>query len=357
MVKEKKKEFYSPESIIKEIATGKIRPVYLLLGEDRERGEAIVQILKEKLVSPGMEAFDYETVYGKDIGAELPIALLIQRTRQPAFSSKRRLMVIRDIQVLSEKLNSELFTGLKHTPNSATAVVFYSEDYRTPWGGLNRRIANILQGVGEESAIVDCQPPQGEGLVKFLQVQAKELGLRITPEVLEFLVATCGEDTGVLKGELRKLGVIFSAGETVDENAIRRYAGMSRAFELGEYVRLVTLRDTVTALKVLRRLEKLGEEPVTIIAWLTHALIDLLRVKTGEWSIGRLWRAPQEALNLWSEEGINRALEKLYLIDVAILTGHPEPFVLIDMWTVGIGQKTLDSSHNRSTQPIQEVKI
>lgn len=322
------------------MATGKIRPVYLLLGEDRESGEALVQILKEKLVSPGMEAFDYETVYGKDIGGELPIALLIQRTRQPAFSSKRRLMVIRDIQVFPEKLVEELFTGLRHIPDSATVVVFWSEDYRTPWGGVNRRIVNILPGLGEESVIVDCQPPQGEGLVKFLQAQAGELGLGITRAALELLIATCGEDAGILKGELRKLAVIFNAGETVDENAIRRYAGMSRAFELGEYVRLVTRRDTVAALKVLRRLEELGEEPVTIIAWLTYALIDLLRVKTGEWSMGRLWRAPQEALHLWSEEGINRALEKLYLINASILTGHSEPFVLLDMWTVGIGQKT-----------------
>lgn len=336
----KKKDFFSPESIIKEIMTGRFRPVYLLLGEDRERGEEIVHLLKEKLISPGMEAFDYETVYAKDIGADLPTALVVQRTRQPAFSSRRRLVVIRDVQVLPEKLIDELFVGLGHPPDTTTVVVFWSEDYHTPWGWLDKRITNILHEIGEGNVVVDCQPPQGEALVKALKAWAKELNLATTPGALELLIAACGENTGVLKQELKKFATIFGTGETIDENAVRRYAGMSRAFELEEYVKLATLREVVAALKVLRRLEELGEEPVTIIAWLTHALIDILRVKTKEWFIGRLWRAPQEALHLWSEEGINRALRKLYLINAAILTGHPEPFVLLDMWTVGIGQKS-----------------
>ncbi len=338
----RRRDFFSPDEVLKEIRTDKFRPVYLLVGEARERGEEIVSELKRRIISPGFDSFDFESVSAQDIGSHLPIAVVVQRIRQAPFVSPKRLVVIRDAHSLSSNEFRELLNGLAKShalgaKSSCVTVVFYNQECQTPWGGFDQRLIGEFEAVGLGEAVVDCRPLTGEMLINLLKSWGESLGLKLTPGGLRVLVDICGEDLGILKRELEKFACVLKPGEGLDEKTVLRYAGMSRVFEIGEYVKLVMLRKAGEGLVVLHRLEEEGEEPVVIIAWLTQALIEVMKGKVGEILPERMWRAPKAALALWSVEGIRRALEKLYYINVEIVSGHPEPFLLLDMWTVGIG--------------------
>ena len=58
---------------------GEFAPVYILFGADSAAADELLRALKEALVQPGLESFDYESVHAD----ELDVTILLQHVRQP----------------------------------------------------------------------------------------------------------------------------------------------------------------------------------------------------------------------------------------------------------------------------------
>jgi DNA polymerase III delta subunit len=100
---------------------------------------------------------------------------------------------------------------------------------------------------------------------------------------------------------------------------VREVAANSREYTLNEYVGHALNRDRKRALAVLRRLLDWGEEPIRIIAWLVNGLLGC---------IGGRADGP------WNPNELNRALNQLYDVNRLIVTGYPEPYLLLEAFTV-----------------------
>lgn len=321
--------------ILAEVAAGKFRPLYLLFGVDPVFTDELISRLKEKLLAPGLELFDYESINGDDIrGDSAGIALVLQRVRQVPVASVRRLVLIRHLERLERKALERLGAGLAQLPDTTTVVAIcaYSRELTGVWKKA---------GLGEWVIAQRKSATGAAELARLINHWARANQLTFEPAAVTLLLEVAGEDTALLKGEVDKLATVLGPGGRVTPELVRQYASSTKVFELREFVNLVAQRRVPLALRVLRRLEALGEEPITIIAWLTHALMDILRVKAGLMSPAALWRVPRDTPRLWTGTSLDRALNKLYQMNVAILQGYAEPFALLDMWTLGIARTPL----------------
>jgi len=296
-----------PAQVLAEVKRGEFAPVYVLLGADSAAADELLRALKLELIQPGLEAFDYESVHAE----ELEIPILLQHIRQPPVASVRRLVVVRGIDRLKTAPLKELLQGLSALPEECAAAL--TSDY-TP------ELQRALAGVGLGKFVVDLRQPGDAELSALLQRRAKELGISLAPAAIESLLALSGDGTTLLLGEVEKLAAAVDEGEMVMPEDVQRLAGRSREFELNEYVNLVGRRDGARALAVLVRLQDWGEEPVKITAWLAGAFLRSLAVPNPQ--------AERE------EEWIRRCLLQLYEINRDIISGHPEPFALLEMLTV-----------------------
>src|SRR5512141_736819 len=95
--------------LFERIDKGKFEPVYVLFGADSCAADEVIRRLKEKLIVPGFEAFDFESFHTE----EMPIVQAIQHARQPSVASARRLVVIRGVDRLRKPQRTELCQGLK----------------------------------------------------------------------------------------------------------------------------------------------------------------------------------------------------------------------------------------------------
>jgi DNA polymerase-3 subunit delta len=296
-----------PAQVLADIKRGKFAPVYILFGADSAAADELLRALKEALVQPGLEAFDYESVHAD----ELDVTILLQHVRQPPVASKRRLVVVRGIERLGKSPLKELLDGLAVLPDACAVAL--TCDYSGP-------LQKVLAGAGLGRFVVDLRQPDGAELSALIQRRSKELGISLEPQAVQLLLDVSGDGTTLLLGELEKLATAVDPGDSVTAEDVRKLAGQSREFELNEYVNLVGRRNSAGALAVLERLRDWGEEPVKIVAWLATAFLRLVANRyDGE---------------RWDEKHVRLCLLQLYEINRDIISGHPEPFVLLEMFTV-----------------------
>jgi DNA polymerase III subunit delta len=317
-----------PAQVLADVKRGKFAPVYILFGADSAAADELLRALKDALVEPGMEAFDFESVHAD----ELEIPMLLQHIRQPPVASKRRLVVVRGIDRLSKGRRrgeagtrgggdtetrgrgeagqlGELLTGLAALPEACAVAL--TCDYSGP-------MQNALAGAGLGKFVVDLRQPDSAELSALLHRRSKDLGISLEPGAVQLLLDVSGEETTLLLGELEKLATAVDRGDSIAEEDVRRLAGQSREFELNEYIGRVLRGDSAGALAVLERLSNWGEEPVKIAAWLAGAFLRRV-TDPGDMKRARL------------------CLLQLYEINRDIISGHPEPFALLETFTVCAG--------------------
>ncbi len=294
------------------IKRGQFDPVYVLLGDDGRAADELIRLLKRKLVAPGLEPFDLVECHA----ADLPVQQALQEMRQPPVGSARRLVVLRAADELRGPDFAALCAGLARLPPDGGIAVLVCR-----W---SREMADAVTRAGMGRFVVNLKPPQGAELAARIRGWAVELGIDISPDGIKLLVELSGEDTTLLYGELEKLATALEPGTVVDAAAVRRLAGRSREFARKEYVDNLMRGNLDRALEVLARLAAWGEKPPQIIGWVAGSLL-----RRAE----ELTRAGEED-NEVPLKYLRRIMHQLYDINRAVLTGHPEPFLLLEALTV-----------------------
>ena len=313
-----------PEQVLAEIKTGKFAPVYILFGADSAAADELLKALREALVQPGMEAFDLETVDAVDLDA----TVLLQHVRQPPVASKRRLVVVRRIEQLAKGLPredqpekdkpekdkpkstqlKELLEGLAALPDGCAVALA---------GDYEPRLQREIVKAGLEKYLIDLRQPDRADLSALILRRSKKLGISLESGAVQLLLDVAGDETTLLLGELEKLATAVDPGDSIGAEDVRKLAGQSREFELNEYVGRIVRGDSAGALAVLERLREWGEQPVKIVAWLAGAFL-------------RRVAGPDDRKRAHAR----RCLLQLYEINRDIISGHPEPFALLEMFTV-----------------------
>jgi DNA polymerase-3 subunit delta len=298
-----------PADVLAELKRGRFEPVYILFGADAAAANELIAALKQAAVQPGLEPFDFESVHADD----LPVSILLQHARQPAVGSARRLMVVRNIHTLEREPLKELCTGLGKLSDACCVALTCDFD---------AKLLRVLKEAGLGRFVVDVRQPEGSDLSALMRRRAKDLGISLEPAAMQMLLDIAGDDTSVLANELEKLAVALEPGVTASADDVKVLAGHSREFELSEYMRRFLAKDVKGAISVLVRLRAWGEEPVKIVAFLAGALLSLLAGRRSDQS------------EKWSKAQIRMCLLQLYEVNRDIVTGHPEPFFLVEAFTV-----------------------
>ncbi|MGQ9678891.1 MAG: DNA polymerase III subunit delta [bacterium] len=303
-------------SIFSEVTAGRFRPLYLFYDSEPFFVDEFVRLLKKKLLIPGLEVFNFEKLDAGDIRSEgLTVGAVESRVRGIPVGAERRLMVIEHLEEMRRDALEKLCAVLARVPDTTTVVA--SCEYETGF-------EEVFKKTGVERFVLRLRAPEGEELKGLLKSWGKAAGLEFDERALETLVEISGSDLRFLKGEMEKLATVLEPGQKITVEVVERYASSTRVFELSELLRLVRERNLSGALKMLRRLEAKGEEPVRIVVSVGYALLNLLR----DLSRGR------SGTHRWSAAALQRAIDAIYEIDRRIVSGHPEPFALIDLWLV-----------------------
>ena len=334
----------TPEVLKKQIAAGKLGPVYCFYGQNIHRIEETVSSVQAALFASGCSDFDYNS-----FDAELhgPAAILNAAQTLPLQSPKRLIVVKRADAFKAAQW--EAFHRYLNKPAPRTCLIFIVSAEKSGF-------SSKLQGLFEQSGImVSFEARKKDALAQAVREYAAGVNKTIAPEALRFIIETLGAESAVLYQELEKLALYCGDRPVIrreDAVAVLSGAEQHTVFQL---VESIGSGDTRASLQQLTALLESGMEPLPILGMISRQFRLLAVARDAMEQGGKspeivmrlnefnrkvirgkggfsLWQAErfEKQARTWSRKKISRAFDKLTLTDAMLKSSRMDKKLVLE---------------------------
>src|SRR5213596_3339247 len=247
------------DALLRSLKQGAPDPVYYLHGEEDVLKDEAVRVLLQRAVDPAARDFNVDQRTAADLDPEAFNALV----NTPPILTATRAVVLRGMDQLRKtaKVRQELLHYLD-SPNPSTVLVLVHGTAEPPDAELLRRATAV-----EVAAL----PPAR--VERWMTHRAKQLGLTLTPEARELLLASVGTDLSGLARELEKLAPLC-AGRPATRDEVAALVGVRRGETLQDFVDAALERRAADAARLVEPvLEQACMSGVRMLSALGTALV------------------------------------------------------------------------------------
>lgn len=238
-------------------------PIYLYWGEDEFTLQSAVTRLRDRILDPQWSSFNYT-----QFTPEQPDAAIqgLNQAMTPPFGAGSRLVWLVNTticQQCSEAVLSELKRTLPVIPE--TSVLLLTSRTK-PDGRLNS--TKLLQEYGQIQEFALIPPWETKQLVQQVRQVAQAVGVKLTPNSVELLAESVGNDTRLLYSEMEKLRLyagVNSQPLNVDIVAELVRGNTQNSLQLAAAIRT---GDVGSSLMLVTQLINRNEPPLRIVATL-----------------------------------------------------------------------------------------
>ncbi|MFO7171694.1 MAG: DNA polymerase III subunit delta [Bacillota bacterium] len=331
------------------IAAGQVAPVYLLYGGQPLLEQELLAALREQLVPPGTEAFNYHVV---EAGPD-QIRQVLGLVQTLPLMAARRLVVMRKSGLFSSRRGGrpgEEGTEGEPVPPAGEEEKQLLAYLRQPApfvclvitvDGEPDRRRQVYRAVEAAGVVVDCSQPGEEEAAQWCQVRAQRLGKQLDPEAARILVEKVGTDLTLLGMELEKLA-LYTEGEAIGPEPVLTLVSGATQVQVFDLIDAVAEGQVGRAVHLLSQMLRQGEPPLRLLALLAGHFRRLLEARALADQGVTPARAAQERrqrpyyweklmrqARRFNREDLVRALEQILEVDVALKTrGGEEQLVL-----------------------------
>ncbi len=284
------------DQLRKELGKGRIRPAYLLLGEEPLLRDEALAAIRAGVLDPEAEDFNLTRLSGTSATP----AELEEATRSLPVMAPRRLVILSEPEakrggskVLADAL-VEVVKSVREQEETVLVVTAAKADGRSRW----------VKAFADPAARLECDPPKaGKALTSFIESEAKRQGLELESGAAELFAERVGPQLLLLRQEIAKAGLLVPPGERVTRAHVA--AGTSDVAEesIFELTDAIGAGRVDEAVALLSRALRTGAPAPVVLAALAGHFRKLARLRSG----GRLSGAPFIVKKLERQAGRYRA--------------------------------------------------
>jgi len=241
------------KQVMKEFTAGKLKPVYLLYGEE----EFFVDQLQEtaiSLVPESQRDFNLDVLYGQDISP----ARALEIARSYPMMAERRILIIRNFLKISKNLDEEEtngghindFVDYFNNPNPSTLLLLI-DPKKPPGNTIIGREAKKNKSVGfyEFSSLPDYLLPDW-----VMDWGKDQFGKKIEPPAAQLLAQFVGSNLQLLSTEIDKVCTFVDTSDTVTQSDVKKIIGSYREYTVFELKDAVTSRNLEQSLGIAEQM-------------------------------------------------------------------------------------------------------
>jgi DNA polymerase-3 subunit delta len=226
--------------ITTEVRSGTFRPVYLLHGEETFFIDLISDEIESLALQEHERDFNQTILYGRDADADTVKDTCL---RYPMMA-ERQLVIVRELQSWRidevEKLESYF---QKPTPTTVLVLCYKHKKVDGRKGVLKA----VQKGGG---TVYLSDKVKEEKLPDLLVNIAKKQKRRLGGAEAQLLAAHLGSDLAKAVKEVEKLCLVTDEGGTITSDAIQRFVGISKEYNIFELQNAIGNRNTERALRI-----------------------------------------------------------------------------------------------------------
>ena len=265
----------TPGQAIQEAEEQKLRPVYLLVGEERHFEAQVVQALKGAATRGGIPGLNEDQLQAQEADVEKAIAA----ARTLPMMAKRRFVLVRGLEHWEGRDGGEgketatqnpldrLLDYCQH-PSPSTTLVLVG-------GGLDKR-RKLVTTARKDGWLVSCDVLARADLPGFIERAAKARGNALEPGVADLIAELAGPELGPVTDALERCCLYAGAGLLVTEDVVAECVVRLRTKTVWELVAAVGKRDPGAALSALDEVydpQDRGLRLLGVLAWSTRQML------------------------------------------------------------------------------------
>lgn len=239
----------SIKHFIQEVEKGLRAPVYLLYADGpfllREASQIVSATIPEAEKSFSFNSFDLE-----GLDEKVPLEHMLDAANTLPFMVSRRIVVIANIQELAKKDSGKLEAYIANPSPSSVLVLLHTGALKSQFKDLANKVKAIPLDVRQQD------------LPLWIRENARQKGLDLTSEAIEYLIGVTGADIGLISSELEKFTVL--GNKSIGLEDIRGLINFNGDYDAFDLVNGLKERNAEKVLKIARVLLE-SQEPYTLI--------------------------------------------------------------------------------------------
>lgn len=256
-----------------QIKNGEFSNAYLIYGEESYLKDFYIKKLKNKLVDPAFEDFNFHSYDGKNASVDD----IIMDSQMVPMMSEYSFILVHDFPLDKNKNDSDKIKAfLKELPESAV-VVFWMDSIEVDVK-RNSKWKSIEGAFAKYASSVNLEKRSENELSKLVISSAKKRGCSIDSMTAKYFISIVGSDIQTIFSELEKL-CAYSENSEITKGVIDKLATKSLQARVFDLSRFILKGDSNGAYNVLSVLFAQKEESIGILSVITNCYVDMYRVK------------------------------------------------------------------------------
>jgi DNA polymerase-3 subunit delta len=251
------RSFAATERFVSDVSARKLRPAYVLVGDEvffRDRCRAA---LIQHLVTPELRDF---SLHDLDLG-DTSLAETLDLARTPSLMAPFQVFFVRGVKALySRGSHQEEFAAIEEycrNPNPDAVLIFIADHISIPSDARRMdmqdkdRYERIRETLGEYCAVIElARVEEGDGINWVVEHAAKE-AVKIDADAARELVDALGSDMMLVSNELEKLILFVGQKKRITIGDVETMVLAAKQRSLYELTDAISAKDSVRALAVL----------------------------------------------------------------------------------------------------------
>jgi len=287
---------------IAQIDKGNIASLYHFSGEEDFLKREATDKLIEHLIEPELKSFNFDFLQARETNAREILNLCATLP----FGSKKRMVIVYEVQKLPSKEKEEFLKCLPRIPESCCLVLFtYKVDRRLKfYQGLKKVVTEIV-----------FSPLSDKEIPAWIKERAKKYGKKIDPKGIELLQEGVGNNLYELANELEKLAIYVREENLISLKDIETVVGYSKTENIYQLNRSIGEKKIDRALNILKGLSLPRGKETTIVFMLGEHFLKLYQVKAASdkniYNLAHLLRIYPDSVDQYQNQAKNFSLEQL----------------------------------------------
>ena len=226
-------------SILHSWSKGQFSPFYWLEGEEDYFIDQLTEAAEKSILKPEEAAFNCTVFYGRDTSWA---DVLNQCRRYPMFA-ERQVVILKEAQQLRDIEKLEPYF---EQPLSSTILIIAHKEKKLD---NRKKVARLIK---EKGAYVFFKKLSEKDIASWIEQRLAERAYKIAPRALLLMVDHLGSDLSRIAQEIEKLQLNCKPGSVIDEDAIERFVGVDKEFNVFELQTALAQKDFLKAFRIVQ---------------------------------------------------------------------------------------------------------
>lgn len=231
----------SAQAIIKDIKQKKVKPLYLLHGEEAYYIDLISEAIEQNILNDAQKGFDQTILYGKDTD----LMTIVSAAKRYPMMSDYQVLIVKEAQALKWKSDDEFLAKYVENPTPTTILVFAYK-----YGKFDKR-TKLYKAIDKAGVVFESAKLYDNKVADWIVEELQHSGHNIHPQAAALMADYLGTDLSKIANEVEKLVLNVAKEKEISVQDIEQNIGISKDYNIFELNTALGKRDALKAVQIV----------------------------------------------------------------------------------------------------------